>query len=161
MLSGARSRDFLSWRRRELGGGWGEADGGRREAQDGWLCPKSWRWLISWSEHHCQHSPRDKISRCLTVIVFTIEAWVSAGQVDNWMVGRADIRLRLSSGIYYSLPTDWGGMCVHSGLIVMMAMVMMAMMMVLVMVITVAEVPRQVSRLRQHQHQSCHRLRAF
>jgi len=77
------------------------------------------------------------------------------------MVGRADIRLRLSIGIYHSLPTDCGRMCTHSGLIVMMAMVMMVMMMVLVMVITVPEALRQVCRLRQHQHQSFHRLRAF
>jgi hypothetical protein len=55
------------------------------------------------------------------------------------------------------------------GLMVMMAMVMMAMVMammiamvmVLVMVITVLEALREVGWLRQRQHQSFHRLRAF
>jgi hypothetical protein len=50
------------------------------------------------------------------------------------------------------------------GLMVMMAMVMVmmiAMVMVLVMVITVLEALRQVGWLRQHQHRSFHRLRAF
>jgi len=50
------------------------------------------------------------------------------------------------------------------GLMVMMAMVMammLAMAMVLVMVITVLEALRQVGWLRQCQHQSFHRLRAF
>jgi hypothetical protein len=47
---------------------------------------------------------------------------------------------------------------------VMMAMViamMMAMVMVLVMVNTVREALRQVGWLRQRQHRSFHRLRAF
>jgi uncharacterized membrane protein len=50
------------------------------------------------------------------------------------------------------------------GLMVMMAMVMammIAMVMVLVMVITVLEALRQVGWLRQSQHRSFHRLRAF
>jgi uncharacterized membrane protein len=46
------------------------------------------------------------------------------------------------------------------GLMVMMAM-MIAMVMVLVMVITVLEALRQVGGLRQRQHQSFHRFRAF
>ena len=46
------------------------------------------------------------------------------------------------------------------GRMVMMAMVM-AMVMVLVMVITVLEALRRVGWLRQRQHQSFHRLRAF
>jgi hypothetical protein len=50
------------------------------------------------------------------------------------------------------------------GLMAMMAMVMammIAMVMVLVMVITVLEALRQVGWLRQRQHRSFHRLRAF
>ena len=42
-----------------------------------------------------------------------------------------------------------------------MAMIMIAMVMVLVMVITVLEALRQVGWLRQCQHRSFHRLRAF
>jgi hypothetical protein len=47
------------------------------------------------------------------------------------------------------------------GLTVMMAMVMMAMVMVLVVVTIVPEALRQVGWLRQRQHPSFHRLRAF
>ena len=83
-------------------------------------------------------------------MVLTIAALDSVGMVDNWILGRADLRLRFSSGIYCSLPTDCGRMCAHSGLMVMMAMAMaMAMAMVLVMVIIVPEALRQVGRLRQ------------
>jgi len=75
------------------------------------------------------------------------------------MLGRADLRLRFSSGIYCSLPTDCGHMGAHLGLMVMMvmmAMVMMAMvmmvmamMMVSVMAIIVLEAIRQVGWLHQ------------
>jgi hypothetical protein len=44
---------------------------------------------------------------------------------------------------------------------VMMMAMAMALVMVLVIVITVPEVLGQVGWLRQHQHQSFHRLRAF
>jgi hypothetical protein len=102
-------------------------------------------------------------------------AGYSTRKVDNWMLGRADLRLIFCSGIYCSLPTDCGYMCAHLGLIVMivmvmmamvrmamvmmamvmmamvmMAMVMMAMMMVWVMVIIVLEALRQVGCLRHH-----------
>jgi len=69
--------------------------------------------------------------------------------VDNWILGRADLRLRFSGAIYCSLPTDCGRMCAHSGLMVMMAMVMKAVMMVSVMVIIVPEALRQVGWLHQ------------
>jgi len=42
-----------------------------------------------------------------------------------------------------------------------MAMMMIAMVMVMVMVITVLEALREVGWLRQRQHRSFHRLRAF
>jgi hypothetical protein len=52
----------------------------------------------------------------------------------------------------------WAYVCAFGpGLMVMMAMVMMAM----VMVIIVPEALRQVGWLRQRQHRSFHRLRAF
>jgi len=47
------------------------------------------------------------------------------------------------------------------GLMVIMAMVIMAMVMVLVVVTIVPEALRQVGWLRQRQHPSYHRLRAF
>jgi hypothetical protein len=103
-------------------------------------------------------------------MVLAIEALDSVGMVDNWILGRADLRLRFSSGIYCAFPTHCGRMCAHSELMVMMAMVMMVMMamvmmamvmtamvMVSVMVIIVPEALRQVGWLRQ----SFHRLRAF
>jgi len=55
-------------------------------------------------------------------------------------------------------------MCTHVEPMVMMAtvmIVMMAMMMVLVMVVIIPEALIQVGWLRQRQHQSFHRLRAF
>jgi len=61
----------------------------------------------------------------------------------------------------------WAYVCVFGlGLMVMIAMAMamvmvMAMVVVLVMVIIVLEALRQVGCLRQRQHQSFHRLRAF
>jgi len=78
--------------------------------------------------------------------------------VDNWILGRADLRLKCSNGIYSLLPTDCGCMCKHLGLLVMMVMVMMvmmamvlmmAMMMVSVMVIIVPDALAQVGWLRQ------------
>jgi len=84
-------------------------------------------------------------------MVLTIETLDSVGMVDNWILGRADLRLRFSSGIYCPFPTHCGRMCVHSELMVMMAMVMMAivMMMVSVVVIIVPEALRQVGWLCQ------------
>jgi hypothetical protein len=41
-------------------------------------------------------------------MVLTIAALDSAGKVDNWILGRADLRLRFSSGISCPLPTDCG-----------------------------------------------------
>jgi len=82
-------------------------------------------------------------------MVLTIAALDSAGKVDNWFLGRADLRLRFSRRICCLLPIDCGRMCAFSlGLMVIMAMVMaimmIAMVMVLVMVITVQEALRQV-----------------
>ena len=55
----------------------------------------------------------------------------------------------------------WAYVCAFGlGLMVMIAMAM-AMVVVLVMVIIVLEALRQVGCLRQRQHQSFHRLRAF
>jgi hypothetical protein len=45
-------------------------------------------------------------------MVLTIAAFDSAGMVDNWILGRADLRLRFSSGIYCSLHADCGRMYV-------------------------------------------------
>ena len=39
------------------------------------------------------------ISRCLILMVLTIVALDSVEKVDNWILGRADLRLRFSSGI--------------------------------------------------------------
>jgi hypothetical protein len=82
-------------------------------------------------------------------MVLIIAAFDCAGMVDNWILGRADLRLRFSSGIYCSLPTDCGRMCAHSGLMVMMVTVMMSVMMVSVMEIIVPEALRQVGWLHQ------------
>ena len=60
-------------------------------------------------------------------MVLTIEALDSVGMVDNWILGRADLRLRFPSGIYCAFPTHCGRMCAYSELMVMMAMVMMVM----------------------------------
>jgi len=76
-------------------------------------------------------------------MVLTIVASDSAGKVDNWIVGRADLRLRFSSGICCPLPINCRCVCeaFGPGLMVMMAMAMamMTMVMVLVMVIIVPE----------------------
>ena len=95
-------------------------------------------------------------------MVLTIADLDSAGKGDIWILGRADLGLRFSRGIFCPLPIDYGYVCaLGPGLIVMMAMEMvMAMMMVLVMVISVPEVLRQVGWLRQRQCHSFHRLRA-
>jgi len=78
--------------------------------------------------------------------------------VDNCILGRVDLQLRFSSGIYCLLPTDCGRMCADLGLMVMMGMVMivmmvmammMVMMMVSVMLIMVPDPLRQVGWLRQ------------
>jgi hypothetical protein len=92
-------------------------------------------------------------------MVLTIEALDSVGIVDNWILGRADLRLRYSSGIYCKFPTDCGCMCAYPELMVMMVMVMMVMiamvmlaivmMMVLVMVIMVPEALGHVGWLCQ------------
>jgi hypothetical protein len=74
-------------------------------------------------------------------MVLIIAACDSRRKVDIWMLGRADLRLRFSSGICCSLPTDCGHMGAHLALMVIMvimAMVMLAMvMMVMLMVIIV------------------------
>jgi hypothetical protein len=74
------------------------------------------------------------------VMVLTIAACHSAGRLDNCNLGRADFRLRLSSGICFPLPTHrnlWAYRCVFViGLLGMIAMVMMAM----VMMVTVMRV---------------------
>jgi hypothetical protein len=44
--------------------------------------------------------------------VLTIAALHSVRNVDNWIMGRADLRLRYSCGISCLLPTDFGCMCV-------------------------------------------------
>jgi len=79
-------------------------------------------------------------------MVLIIAALDSAGMVDNWIVGRADLRLRFSSGIRCPLPINCGCVCdaFGPGLMVMMAMamVMMTIVMVLVMVIIVPEALR-------------------
>jgi hypothetical protein len=85
------------------------------------------------------------------------------GNVDNSKLGRADLRLRYSSGISCFLPIDCG-VCVRirsgadgddgdgdgDGMV-----------MVLVIVLIVPEVLRQVGWVHPCQHQSFHRLRAF
>jgi hypothetical protein len=81
-------------------------------------------------------------------MVLTIAASHFAGMEDNSIMGRVDLRLRFSIGMYCLLPTDCGRMCTHLCLMVMMAMVM-GMMMVSVMVIIVPEALRQVGLLRQ------------
>jgi len=79
-------------------------------------------------------------------MVLTIEALDSVGMVDNWILGRADLRLRFSSGIYCALSTHCGRMCAHSELMVMMAMVMMVMMaMVMMAIVMMAIVMMMVS----------------
>jgi len=77
-------------------------------------------------------------------MVLTIAALDSAGKVDNWIVGRADLRLRFSSGIRCPLPINCRCVCdaFGPGMMVMMAMEMVMMTMVLVMVIIVPEVLR-------------------
>jgi hypothetical protein len=91
-------------------------------------------------------------------MVSTIEAFDSVGLVDNWILGRADLRLRISSVTYRAFSTQCVRMCADSKLMVMMAMVMMVMMalvmmaivmMVSVVVIIVPEVLRQVGLLCQ------------
>ena len=49
-----------------------------------------------------------------SVMVLTIAALDSAGKVDNWILGRADLRLGFSSRICCPLPIDCGRMCAHS-----------------------------------------------
>jgi len=93
-------------------------------------------------------------------MVLTIETLDSGGIVDNWMLGRADLQLRFSSGIYCVFPIHCGRMCADLERMVMMAMVMMVMMamvmmaivmmMVSVVVIIVPEALRQVGWLCQH-----------
>ena len=93
-------------------------------------------------------------------LVLTIGASDFVEIVDDWILGRADLPLTFSSGIYCAFPTHCGRMCVHSELMVMMAMVMMVitamvmmaivMMMVSVVVIIVPEALRQVGWLCQH-----------
>jgi len=47
-------------------------------------------------------------------MVLTIAALDSAGEVDNWILGRADLQLSFLSGIYSRFPVDFGRMSVHS-----------------------------------------------
>jgi uncharacterized membrane protein len=77
------------------------------------------------------------------VMVLTIAACHSAGKIDIWNLGRADFRQRYSSGICFTLSTDWNlwaytypfvlGLLLIITLViismVMMAMVMMVMVM--------------------------------
>ena len=112
-----------------------------------WL--QSWHLSISLSEPYFELGHLEEISQCLTVMVLTIEAWHSAGKVDNWIKRRADLWLRFSGGLYCSLLSGCGCKCTHLWLMVMMAMVMIMMIMVLVMVIIVSEALRQVSWLHQ------------
>jgi len=44
-------------------------------------------------------------------MVLTIAALDTAGTVDNWILGRADLLLRFSNGICCLVPTDCGRMC--------------------------------------------------
>ena len=48
-------------------------------------------------------------------MVLTLAALDSVGMVDNWILGRADLRLRFSRGICCLLPTDCGCMCAYLG----------------------------------------------
>jgi len=50
------------------------------------------------------------IPEYLTVILSTIEAVGTAGKVDNWIHGRADLRLIFGNGLRYPVSTD----CVHA-----------------------------------------------
>jgi len=47
-------------------------------------------------------------------MVLTIAPLDSAGKVDNWILGRADLRLRFFCGICCPLPIDFGRMCARS-----------------------------------------------
>jgi len=47
-------------------------------------------------------------------MVLTIVALDSAGKVDYWILGRADLRLSFLSGICSQVPDDFGHMCAHS-----------------------------------------------
>jgi len=104
MLLHARSRDLLSCSRKAPGGMWQLACGS---------LTKSWRQSISQSELYLQCGHRDMISRCLTARVLTITPFDSAGKVDTWLLGRADLWLRFSSRICCPLPIDCGRMYTH------------------------------------------------
>jgi hypothetical protein len=47
-------------------------------------------------------------------MVLTIAVSDSAGIVDNWVSGRADLQLSFLSGICTQVPVDFGRMCAHS-----------------------------------------------
>jgi hypothetical protein len=87
-------------------------------------------------------------------MVLTIATSDSAGKVDNWISGRADLQLSFLSRICCRVSRRFRAyVCTfRPGLMVMMAMVMamaMEMEMVLVTVIIVPEALRQVGWLRQ------------
>ena len=67
-------------------GGKGQQVGG------GWRQPKSSHQLISNSVPYFKLGHHNEISRCLTHMVLTINSSLSsAGKVDNWVLGRADL----------------------------------------------------------------------
>jgi hypothetical protein len=47
-------------------------------------------------------------------MVLTIAALDTAGKVDNWILGRADLRLSFLSGICSQFPVGFGRMRTHS-----------------------------------------------
>jgi len=160
MLPGARSTDLLSCRSQAPGGGWRVADG-------------AWRMV-------------DEIMTSVDIIVWTSSLacppWQDLTMPHGHGVDNCSLRFRMK-GRQFELgesrsPTQivqqnllpashwlWAYVCSFGlGLMEMMAMAMamaMAIVMVLVIVIIVPAVLRQVGWLRQRQHQSFHRPRAF
>jgi len=82
---------------------------------EGAVCwPKSCCQLIMECESYLQHAHREDIACFLTVMVLTIAASDSARMVSNWILERADLPLRFSSGICCMPPINFGYMWVHS-----------------------------------------------
>jgi hypothetical protein len=98
------------------GGGWRVADGGGQYRDVGLYHSLNLIFNAPTErKSYLKRAHRNEISRCLTIMVLTIAALDSAGMVDNWILGTADLQLRFSSGICSLLPTDCGCMCAHLG----------------------------------------------
>jgi len=160
MLPGAQFRDLLSCRSKAPGGGWQVANG-------------VWPMVA-------------EIRTSVNIIAWTLYSthppWQDLTMPYSHGIDNCGLRLRRNgrqselgerrflTQIFLGnwLPAShrlWAYVCPFGlGLMEMMAMVMamaMAIVMVLVTVIIVPEVLRQVGWLRQRQHQSFYRLRAF